>query len=114
MNKGWCNAFALGAAAILDLLMPVILLHNEYLISVLILILLNVLMTEQPTDHRPASRDLSATSASPHWQLRVPCMMKGSLSFWPALLASRLLSAAVALVLGYPFLPGEGYIFFRS
>ena len=99
MNKrGRCNAFALGAAAILALLMPMILLHNEYLISVLILILLNVLMAsslrtiallrEVSLGHVGFALIGSYASAL--------LMMKGGLSFWPALLASGLLSAAVA------------------
>ncbi|MGD0657042.1 MAG: branched-chain amino acid ABC transporter permease [Syntrophorhabdales bacterium] len=114
MNKrGRCNAFALGAAAILALLMPVILLHNEYLISVLILILLNVLMAsslrtiallrEVSLGHVGFALIGSYASAL--------LMMKGGLSFWPALLASGLLSAAVALILGYPFLRVRGIYF---
>ena len=114
MNKrGRCNAFALGAAAILALLMPMILLHNEYLISVLILILLNVLMAsslrtiallrEVSLGHVGFALIGSYASAL--------LMMKGGLSFWPALLASGLLSAAVALILGYPFLRVRGIYF---
>jgi len=112
-KKGRRNGFALGAAAVLALLMPAILAHNEYLISVLILILLNVLMVsslrtiallrEISLGHVGFGLIGSYGSAL--------FMMKGGLSFWPALLASGLLSAAVALALGYPFLRVKGIYF---
>ncbi len=112
-KKGRLNAFVLGAAAILALLMPAILAHNEYLISVLILILLNILMVsslrtiallrEISLGHVGFSLIGSYASAL--------FMMKCGLSFWPAMLASGLLSAAVALVLGYPFLRVKGIYF---
>jgi len=112
-KKAGREAIALGALAILALSMPAILAHNEYLISVLILILLNVLMTsslrtiallrEISLGHVGFGLIGSYASAL--------LMMKGGFSFWPALLTSGLLSAAIALALGYPFLRVKGIYF---
>jgi branched-chain amino acid transport system permease protein len=112
-KKGGLNVFALVAVGVLALLMPMILAHNEYLVSVLILIILNVLMVsslrtiallrEISLGHVGFSLIGAYGSAL--------LMMKAGLSFWPALGASGLLSAAVALVLGYPFLRVKGIYF---
>jgi branched-chain amino acid transport system permease protein len=112
-RKTGLKAVSLAIGAILALLMPGILGHNEYLVSVLILIILNIIMASSLRTIA-LLREMSLGHVG-FGLIGAYCsallMMKAGLSFWPALLASGLLSAAVALALGYPFLRVRGMYF---
>ncbi len=101
------------AVVLAVLLMPVILSHNEYFVSVLILITINILMV---SSLRMISLLREISLGHVGFSLlgaygSALLVMKGGIPFWPALGMAGLLSAAIALILGYPFLRVKGIYF---
>jgi branched-chain amino acid transport system permease protein len=95
------------------LFMPAILGHNEYLVSIVILIGINILMV---SSLRLISlvREISLGHVG-FSLLGAYCSalltLKAGFSFWPALAVAGLMAGTVALILGYPFLRVRGLYF---
>lgn len=112
-RRGAAKAAGLMAVVLAVLLMPVILSHNEYFVSVLILITINILMV---SSLRMISLLREISLGHVGFSLlgaygSALLVMKGGIPFWPALGMAGLLSAAIALILGYPFLRVKGIYF---
>jgi branched-chain amino acid transport system permease protein len=112
-RKGAVTTSAVAALCIVALLMPAILGHNEYLVSIAILIAINILMV---SSLRLISllREISLGHVA-FSLLGAYCSailtLKAGFTFWPALVIAGLMGAAVAAILGYPFLRVRGIYF---
>ncbi len=99
--------------AALAFLMPRILSGNQYWLTVLCLLAINILMVS-------SLRSVTLINEISLGQVGFAIigaftyailMMKGGFSFWPAVIVSGLFSAFVALLLAYPFLKVKGIYF---
>ncbi len=114
MNRNKIVKFSgMAVVVVLVLLLPTILSGNQYLISVASLTVINILLVASLrniflTDQISLGQVGFSLIGSYGGALLV---MKAGLNFWAALVISGLLAAAVALVLGYPFLKVKGIYF---
>ena len=101
------------AIAVVAFLMPQILSGNQYWLTVLCLLAINVLLVS-------SLRSVTLINEISLGQVGfaiigaftyATLMMKGGFSFWPAVIVSGLFSAFVALLLAYPFLKVKGIYF---
>jgi branched-chain amino acid transport system permease protein len=94
-------------------LMPNILSGNKYWLTVLTLLAINVLLVSSLRSvtliNEISLGHVGFALIGAYAQGLL--MMKGGLTFWPALILSGLLAAFVAAVLGYPFLKVKGIYF---
>ena len=104
---------SLAAIVILLFLLPTILSGNQYYLSVLTLLIINILLVS-------SLRSVTLIDQISLGQIGFALigayssallMMKAHLPFWPAMVISGLIAATVAFVLGYPFLKVKGIYF---
>lgn len=118
MNKGWISGAGakitlVVAGVIVAFAMPSLLSGNKYWLTVLTLLAINVLLCSSLRSITLINEislgqvGFAVIGAYCHAIL----VMKVGLSFWPALVLSGLLSAFIALLLGYPFLKVRGIYF---
>jgi branched-chain amino acid transport system permease protein len=119
MSSRRINRVALGKAAaalvvvVVILMLPQVIAGNQYQLTVLALLAINILLVS-------SLRSLTLINEISLGQVgfaligaytHAILVMKGGLSFWPALILSGLFPAVIALVLGYPFLKVRGIYF---
>jgi branched-chain amino acid transport system permease protein len=101
------------AIVVIAFLMPQLLGGNQYWLTVLALLAINILLVSSLRSVTLINEislgqvGFAIIGAFTHATL----MMKGGFSFWPALILSGLFSAFIALLLAYPFLKVRGIYF---
>lgn len=111
--RSFAKPVAAVALIVLALLMPTILGGNKYWLTVLTILAINVLLVSSlrsVTLINEISLGHVGFALIGAYSTAI-LMMKGGLSFWPALILSALLAAAVSLVIGHPFLKVKGIYF---
>ena len=112
-RSGLAKIFLWVAIVVVAFLMPQILSGNQYWLTVLCLLAINILLVSSLRSVTLINEislgqvGFAIIGAFTHATL----MMKGGFSFWPALILSGLFSAFIALLLAYPFLKVRGIYF---
>jgi len=112
-RSGLIKIFGWVAIVVVAFLMPQIVSGNQYWLTVLCLLAINILLVNSLRSVTLINEislgqvGFAILGAFTHATL----MMRGGFSFWPALILSGLFSAFIALLLAYPFLKVRGIYF---